>query len=768
MWYNFKETNMSVEYFKISSGLKTLIGKDLITDQYVAIFELVKNAYDASATRVDIEFLNFDKPGEELIIIRDNGKGMSESDIRNKWLFVAYSAKRDNTEDNDDYRNKLSVSRNYAGAKGVGRFSCDRLGRNLKLITVKNNQKAILYVNWLGFDENLKIEFDKIGVNLDIVEGHFRESGTILEISGIEPNEWDQESFKKLRQRLSKLIHPDQNYGNDSFQIVLNVPHLLEYDQNVKAADRINGNIDNFIFEKLNIKTTRIKASIGTQGQYLETTLYDRNEFIYKLKEKNPFPFLQNIELELFFLNRSAKVIFKKNVGVEPVEFGSIMIYKNGFRVYPYGERGDDSLGIDNRAVQGYNRYLGLRNLIGHIKIGPENKNLKEATSRDAGFIKSSEYYDLLDIKGDTKSILYRTIRRLEKYVVEVTKWGINQDEYIVTENKESKSRLASAIIAEIDSSNTYEIELSKNISKIIESEKKNTSNILKDFQHKVLLTENAELLDLSIEIEKAVLLSKLTLQETTKQLEQKETELFNTKHELRKNKEQLSIVTSIASADIDLIVMLHHEVLIAADIIQTSITNLLDDINTKNSRIEIPEIKNKLEGMMYQTTKIVSCSTFGSKKIFPDLDSNDPKYIMQFTQEYIQKITPSTSSYGLTITVLGKDFTDQKILFKPLDLSIIIDNFVSNSKKAKATKLDIVFSSVSGFVKIDFIDNGHGISKFDSDKIFFKGFSTTKSTGLGLFYVQQSLEEMKGLIEHNSHLQTGFSISIKLPIYES
>ena len=79
--------------FKISSALKDLVGKDLIINDNVAIFELVKNAYDAYATKVEIEFL------EDKIIITDNGKGMTFDDLCNKWLSVGFSAKKDGTED---------------------------------------------------------------------------------------------------------------------------------------------------------------------------------------------------------------------------------------------------------------------------------------------------------------------------------------------------------------------------------------------------------------------------------------------------------------------------------------------------------------------------------------------------------------------------------------------------------------------------------------------------------------------------------------------
>ena len=109
--------------FRISSELKNVIGRDLITDDFVAIFELVKNSFDAHATDVKI-FFDFSNKQEAIYII-DNGKGMSEMDIQKKWLFVAYSAKQDGSEDAGGSVN------HYAGNKGVGRFSCDRLGQYL-------------------------------------------------------------------------------------------------------------------------------------------------------------------------------------------------------------------------------------------------------------------------------------------------------------------------------------------------------------------------------------------------------------------------------------------------------------------------------------------------------------------------------------------------------------------------------------------------------------------------------------------------------------
>ena len=64
----------NTETFKISAALKDLIGKELITDEFVAVFELVKNSFDANATKVEVIFEDNNNPNTAKIIIKDNGK----------------------------------------------------------------------------------------------------------------------------------------------------------------------------------------------------------------------------------------------------------------------------------------------------------------------------------------------------------------------------------------------------------------------------------------------------------------------------------------------------------------------------------------------------------------------------------------------------------------------------------------------------------------------------------------------------------------------
>ena len=132
--------------FKVSAELKNILGKDLITSPNIAILELVKNSYDAHATKVDITF------EADRLVIADNGKGMSLSDLINKWLFVAYSAKSDGTEDKS-YRNKFK--RHYAGAKGIGRFALDKLSTESLMYTKSDNSKLVKWnIDWEQFSNS--------------------------------------------------------------------------------------------------------------------------------------------------------------------------------------------------------------------------------------------------------------------------------------------------------------------------------------------------------------------------------------------------------------------------------------------------------------------------------------------------------------------------------------------------------------------------------------------------------------------------------------
>ncbi|RED91643.1 sensor histidine kinase [Marinoscillum furvescens] len=400
--------------FKVSSGLKDIIGRDLITDDFIAVFELVKNSYDANAKNVFIEFK------EDTIIISDDGDGMSIEDIKNKWLFVAYSSKKQDDQE-DDFRDKIQKRRHYAGAKGIGRFSADRLGDDLVLTTKKLDSKNIqqISVNWNKFN-NQKEKFESVKVDYLPLEDYSipfpknSKKGTILEIQGIKG--WDRSKKTSLKHSLEKLINPFSESTDFNIEI-FSKDELTNDSKEQIGRNKVNGPIKNAILDILKIKTTQINVQVTKD--HIKSKLIDRGTLIYQIEEQNKkLNLIDDLKIDLYYLNTSAKNNFTRNMGIQPVKFGSVFLFKNGFRVQPYGDTDDDSWGLDYRYQQGYNRRLGTRNLFGRVEISTNNTTeFKEVSSRDGGMVETQGYNQLME------AFMNKGLLRLERYVVGVL-WG--------------------------------------------------------------------------------------------------------------------------------------------------------------------------------------------------------------------------------------------------------------------------------------------------------------------------------------------------------
>lgn len=769
---------MNKEYFKISSGLKNLIGSELITDNFVAIFELVKNSFDADASEVNITFENIYSSNAK-IIIQDNGKGMDYDDLINKWLFVAYSAKKDGTEE-FDYRNQIKSNRQYAGAKGVGRFSCDRLGQFLNLVTIKNRPNSKIeniLVDWKKFEENQKEEFIKIPVeHYELSQNIYGiKHGTVLEISGINSEEWTRAEIKKLKDKLSKLVRPKLNetFDDKPFRIFIYSTEDIEEDKKdaIKFSEKgdgavyrntVNGEIQNFIFEELDIKTTKITTQISIDGNETLTNLNDRENFIYSIKERNKHLLLNNISIKLYFLNRSAKVIFKKRIGVDAVEYGNVFVYKNGFRIYPFGERGNDILGIDNRAVQGYNRFIGLRNLIGIIEIEGNKTDLKETTSRDGGLVKTRSYTQLEDY-------LFETLRRLEKYVIDVTSWGVNDDNLENLNTDEVNKKLVKLIGNISDDKSIIGIEYNKDLIRLISEQEENSAKkLVSNFKRIASETNNPKLLADSQKIEKI-------LKESDKRVKSVEKENDLLKDENKEIGEKLGYVstqnnflTSEITDDTKNLESILHHIGLTTNLIKSDIENLVKAINNNSDKNELISIIKRLSR---QNEKITSFSKYFKKVNFNIHTNNMEIDIISFTNEYLENVYKLREDLKinrelLKIKILTPESLNLKIKFNPIDMIIVLDNMISNSYKHNASEIEISWIKMEdNSVVLSFKDNGDGIKDNIVGNIFDFGFSTSRrGSGLGLYHVKEIIEKLKSKIEVNNKLKKGveFLISFK------
>lgn len=766
--------------FRISAALKNIIGSDLISDDYIAIFELVKNSYDAHASRVEILFEQINTPNAR-ILIKDNGKGMNYDDLINKWLFVAYSAKKEGTEeDGYDYRDRIKVKRAYAGAKGIGRFSCDRLGGTLYLETIKDEQGAkveTLLTEWDKFEGNIKEEFVDISVLHDTIKtsNYSQKHGTVLEITNLK-SDWNRQNFLELKAALAKLINPNTQPQEDQFEIELIVPNEIEEDKKQSQyLDKVNGKIQNLIFDTLELKTTKIISKVSDQNlNEIETSLIEGGKLVYRIVEENPFPKLKNVDLEIFYLNRSAKITFSRRMGLQPVEYGHIFIYKNGVRIYPYGDRYEDPLKMDNRKTQGRTRYLGTREVIGYISINEPNDELRETTSRGDGLLKTSEYFQLIEW-------FFQNLKRVERYIIDIVDWGnfLSVDDFInfnesftkgegeEIEIKNVNENLLKLIESISSGKNIKSVELAPDILEILEqkSEKsvqKSLQNISEALESEVFDKQEilARVRQTSEKFEKL----KRSKDEAENEAFEKLLENEELTEDLEKEKKKGAFQGALIGTDKERIISMQHQVFHSSSRIHRNLKLLMKSLNPK---LLDEATKKYIKVISLEASKINSIANFITKANFNLKASEIETDLVDFVIDYLNEVyiyEDAVIDTDLRIS-LKKNAVSFVRTIRPLEITAVLDNFISNAEKAKATSLNFTFMNSDSKLQIFIEDNGQGIKREDVSEIFDLGYTTTEGSGIGLYQVHDIIvNKMHGAIHVDSELNKGTIFTLTIP----
>lgn len=759
--------------FRVSTALKSIIGKDLINDKYIAVFELVKNAYDAGASLVEITFKNMNTPASRLII-KDDGKGMSLADIRDKWLFIAYSEKKKENRkeaqnqdaDINDYRDL--IRRKAAGAKGVGRFSCDRLGTKVKLKSKTESDDAInfLDIDWSEFEVNDEREIKEIQVQYSSLPAEEFSHGTILEICELR-EQWKRADFLALKRALMKLINPENDLADDRFEIYLNVESEISEDfGKEKDNEKVNGKITNDIIEKLGLKTTNLDVQISEDGELITTELWDRGEFIFKFQEKNEkYTKLKNIKFKILYLNRSAKYNFSLVMGMQPVQYGSVIVYKNGFRIYPYGEPGEDLFYVDRRKSQGRNRYLGTRDIIGRILILGENNDFVETTSRDGGFVFNetvSMFYDFF---------IRRVLRTLEKYVVDVINWGDPEKEEfkrgveqgLMPKDVTGKILEQFAGYSNLKRHDLISFEYNENlIKKINEKKDDGVEASVQKIINIANKTENNVLLELASRVKRDTSKLLQQKQEADAELENVQGKLDVAHKEINIRKEQNFFLEQAVNKNEKYLLNGMHLNFTYSEGARGSLIDLMDILNEKGIDDEL--IQQFISEIMVNIQKINKTSEYAIKGNFNLKSTETENDIRDFISQYI-----SMSKYkGIKIS-LDSDLNEKYMcVFDVSSVGIILDNVVSNAKKATANALLVQFSKETDTIVIKFKDNGKGLDPMikDLNTLFELGVTTTKEqggNGIGLNHIKLLVEDMNGLVSINEQCKTGFELIVRI-----
>ena len=745
-------------HFRISAGLKNVIGRELISDKYIAIFEIVKNSYDAGATNVTITYKQ-NKEGEYVITIKDDGIGMDFADITEKWLFVAYSGKKEKNR-SKSYVDKMT--RHFAGAKGIGRFSCDRLGSKLKLYTKKasDTKTHVVDVDWNTFEVDDKDEFVKIPVSYRTKDDSniFKKHGTLLKISELR-EEWSREDLLSLKRYLMKLISPDFNSDNNKFSINLIVPKEEKKDVEIRNnpnkniwRDTVNGFIKNDVLEQIDIKTTNIVVDIDEKGKIISTKLSDRGIEVFTLKEKNrDYTELKNIHTSIFYLNSVAKAAFTKQMGgVQPKNYGSIFVYKNGFRVSPYGEPNQDFFGIDVRKSQGYKRHLGSRELMGRISIIGDDNDFKETSSRNHGFIKTPAVEKLEEF------FIKKILTVLEKYVVNLIAWGEplkNRDNHVISP-EEINAQIISQFITNVNPDDVVEISYNKKLFSKNNEQSKNLYSIVERLEKYAKKSENEEFRMLAKKTKTILQVNEELEQENT----EKTQELDRLKRENEAREKQVFFLENANDQNVENLLNGMHSIYTLADANKGNLADCMELLQKENISDEAYDILVDIFQANAKIQKIADLAFHGNAS----LESQTIGNVFDYVKEYSEKM-----NYLRMPLHLKQDGDLNNCRFNPTSLGIIIDNIISNSQKNEASKIDINFSNEKKDVLVSFIDDGLGLdAKLNTADLFKRGFtanSKKKGFGMGLPQVHDLIEEMNGSVSIDEKYKKGFKIDIRL-----
>lgn len=732
--------------FKISTGLKNIIGKELITEAHTAIFELVKNSYDADATKVTIVFkniVNSDKENKPTLYIIDDGNGMSYDDINEKWLFVGYSEKKPektSESDEEDYRDKVSEgNRIFAGAKGIGRFSADRLGPILNLYTKKKEEDTIhqLKIDWNKFEEDQNQRFQTIKVDYTTANEipllhpdlkNFKQ-GTILEIFPLN-DKWDRAKLVRLKQYLQRLVNPTQIYGNEEFKIEIIAEEFLDDDRKYRHQEEqehqvVNGIITNIVFEKLKIKTTQINCFV--KEDKITTEIIDKGSFIFRVEEENSYKPLSNINIHVFYLNKEAKSTFTKTMGLRPFEFGSIFLYKNGFRIHPLGDPKDDWLDLEARKGQGYGRNLSRREIIGRVEVNHPQSGFREVSSRDRGVVRTQEYDLLVEL------LQRKILRWLARYVVEGIDWDRPEEKRLSDEEiKERSINLIAKLIGQVK-------DPQKNIKfnpELLSIFKK------KEIEHLPEVIKNVEgLLDyVKDSPEKKFLQRQVTsLRNISKNLT---AGMKAQEQQLEIKEREILFLQKTISPDREIVEDYHHTIRIATGYIES----YLIEINKKIAKgSKINEILPLLDQINLENQKVQSLVGLVSKAHFNLKTKDIRRDVVEFIKQYLETIL--RPAFKRIRYNFQNDHLTLVTRFKPLEISTIIDNFVSNSRKAGATLIKVRFEIKNNKLHVLIGDNGKGIGKHIEKHLFTRGFTTTDGSGIGLSHIKSIVEKMGGRV---------------------
>lgn len=701
--------------FSVDAAIINRLGKELVGRHETAVSELVKNSYDADSTEVKLTFENAWQEGGTLTI-SDDGVGMTRDQLINGFMRLSSSEK---------IHNPISekYNRTRAGRKGIGRFATQRLGNKLTIFTqTADDANAIkVTINW----DDFATDKDLLSITSQIETlPKAKEEGTDLIIDGLREG-WSDAMIKRVYRYTSELLQPFPLSKKRKKE------EKKRTDPGFKSSYfRKNGNkVTPIIDEEEAIyrhAVAEIEGYIMDDGQgcwALKSSKLNFSEKIFLIgkdreKEDSKFQFNRDIHFKCYYfiwdssLLPAQSLTFIRDIANER---GGIRLYRNGFRVLPYGEQGNDWLRLDESVRK---RVIitphGNINFFGFVEITDKDGVQFEETSSREGLIENETLNELIDFVY--RSIVSGTIKVAE---LRERKATASQKEWKKREDENPSEQVDSA---------------------------------LSDLQ-KLIAVETAR------ETGETEAASKLK-ETISKIIQGREAEKENYEQDKKRLIDEINMLRILAGLGL-VIGEFVHEVkrfLPAFDADTTFIKDAVKEYGEALKRAERLEIN--LKSFTAYTAYFDKAI---SQNILRELKPIDLRDVVNDFEVVIEN------------DIRRSEITFHKPIFEGFDLfttpmhpsewASILFNFYTNSKKAirrKQTKGEILIKcgEEGENVFLEFSDNGDGIPK-ENEELIFNAFFTTSSaashsasesesltgTGLGLKIVKDIVESYGGSI---------------------
>jgi signal transduction histidine kinase len=397
--------------FKPRARLLTQLGDQLIKNESIALVELVKNSYDADANSVNIYMENVESETEGIIIIEDDGYGMSEYTVENVWLEPGSDFKSEKIK-------KLEVSPKFKrlpiGEKGIGRFGVHKLGNVIELTTkTENTDEVYVRIDWRDFGNYKYLDQVPIHIKTRKVPQIFKnnKTGTVISISNLR-KPWERGIAREVKRSITSLISPFDT--KDSFKPkfeILDKPGW--FDGLLKWDDVEDYSLFYFkiTLENKSIIDFKYEFRPWQSMSLLEGRSVDLNDKIVEVyktlkcqdESNNDIPISLSkhqigqvifegyvFDLDSFILKLG--VSDKKGFKDYLKSNGGVRVFRDGLRVYDYGEPENDWLGLDYRRFQQPSKAISNNLILGAIYLNrKDSSDLEEKTNRE-GFVDNDAY----------------------------------------------------------------------------------------------------------------------------------------------------------------------------------------------------------------------------------------------------------------------------------------------------------------------------------------------------------------------------------------